>query len=90
MFNLSTLVNWKELSIRKQKLVDKANLRENRNRVDYDYKINDEVYIKKEGIFRKLDSPKLGPFQITEVVVLAFSPYVEILLLFISHQKVRF
>ena len=39
MFNLSTLVDWKELSIRKQNLVDKANLRENRNRVDYDYQI---------------------------------------------------
>ena len=67
MFNLSTLVDWKELSIRKQNLVDKANLRENRNRVDYDYQINDEVYIKREGIFRKLDNPKLGPFQITDI-----------------------
>ena len=34
LFNLNTLVNWKELSIRKQKLVDKANLRENKNRID--------------------------------------------------------
>ena len=67
MFNLSTLVDWKELSIRKQNLVDKANLRENRNRVDYDYQVNDEVYIKREGIFRKLDNSKLGPFQITDI-----------------------
>ena len=66
-FNLSPLVDWKELSIRKQNLVDKANLRKNRNRVDYDYQINDEVYIKREGIFRKLDNPKLGPFQITDI-----------------------
>ena len=29
IFNLTTLVNWKELSVRKQTLVDKENLREN-------------------------------------------------------------
>ncbi len=32
MFNLSALINWKDLSLRKQKLVDAANLRENRKR----------------------------------------------------------
>ena len=32
MFNLSTLVNWKELSIRKQALVDKNTLRENKKK----------------------------------------------------------
>ena len=30
MFNLTTLVNWKELSLRKQRLIDKANLNENK------------------------------------------------------------
>ena len=67
MFNLTTLVNWKELSIRKQSLVDKANLRENSKRVDYDYQVDDLVYITKDGIFRKLNCPKMGPFPITEV-----------------------
>ena len=43
-----------------------ANLRENRNRIDYDYSVGQQVYIVKDGIFRKLDSPKLGPFAITE------------------------
>ena len=67
MFNLKTLVNWKDLSLRKQKLVDKANLQENKNRVDYDFQVGNKVYIKKEGILRKLDTPKLGPFEITDV-----------------------
>ena len=67
MFNLSTLINWKELSLRKQKLVDKANLDENKKRLDYDYQIDDQVYITKDGTFRKLDCPKQGPFPITEV-----------------------
>ena len=29
LFNLKALINWKELSIKKSKIVDKANLREN-------------------------------------------------------------
>ena len=67
MFNLATLVNWKELSLRKQTLVDKANLRENKSRVDYDYKVGDLVYVTKDGIMRKLEVPKLGPFAITDI-----------------------
>jgi len=66
LFNMKALVNWKALSIHKQKLMDKANLRENRNRIDYDYSVGQQVYIVKDGIFRKLDSPKLGPFAIPE------------------------
>lgn len=67
MFNIKSLVNWKELSIKKQALVDKANLRENQKRVDYDYQVDNKVYIIKDGIYRKLDAPKLGPFRITDV-----------------------
>ena len=67
MFNLPTLINWKDLSICKKKLVDASNLRENTHRVDYDYQVDDHIYIKKDGIFCKLDSPKLGPFRITDI-----------------------
>ena len=67
MFNIQTLVNWKELSLRKQKLVDKTNLRENKNRVDFDFQVGNKVYIKKDGVIHKLGSPKLGPFEITDV-----------------------
>ena len=67
MFNLSTLVNWKDLSIRKQALVDKNTLRENRKRIDYDYQIDDLVYVTKDGIFSKLESPKKEPYPVTEV-----------------------
>ena len=67
LFNMKALINWKALSIRKQQIVDKANLRENKNRVDYDYSPGQQVYIIKDGVFRKLHGPKLGPFPITEV-----------------------
>ena len=67
MFNLAAIVNWKALAAKKQKLVDKANLRENHNRVDYDYQPGQQVYVKIDGIQRKLDSPKSGPYLITDV-----------------------
>ena len=67
IFNLKSLINWHAMSLNKQKLVDKANLRENINRIDYDYQVGQRVYIKKDGIYRKLDGPKLGPYEITQV-----------------------
>ena len=67
LFNISTLVNWKALTLNKQKSVDRAKLRENRGRVDYDYQVGQPVYVIRDGIFRKLESPKFGPFPITDI-----------------------
>ena len=47
--------------------MDKANLRENKNRIDYDYAVGHKVYIKNDGVQRKMDCPKEGPFEITEL-----------------------
>ena len=55
------------MSLKEQVLVDKANLRENKKIIDYDYQLDDLVYVIKYDIFRKLDSPKHGPYPITEV-----------------------
>ena len=67
LFNLSTLVNWEAIVPGRQQSVDKANLRENRNRVDYDYQVGQRVYVIRDGIFHKLDGPKFGPFPITDI-----------------------
>ena len=67
LFNLKALINWNKLSIKKQKLVDKTNPRENKNRIDFDYKIGQKIYIKNDGVQRKMDYPKEGPFEITDV-----------------------
>ena len=50
----------------KQKIVDKANLRENKNRIDYDYAVDQKVHIKTQ---RKMDYPtkEEDPFEITNV-----------------------
>ena len=67
IFNIKTIVNWKEVSLRKQAQVDRDNQRENKKRVDHDYQVGEQVYITKDGIYRKLDGPKTGPYPITNI-----------------------
>ena len=67
LFNISSLVNWKAISTSRQQSVDKANLCENRKRVDYYYQVGQQVYVIRDGIFRKLEGPKFGPFPITDI-----------------------
>ena len=67
IFNLSTVVDWKAITARKQAQVDRDNLRENANRVSHDYAIGDQVYVKIDGIKRKLDNKKRGPYRITQI-----------------------
>ena len=67
LFNIASMVNWKELSLRKQTQVDQSNARENSKRVDFDYEVGQQVYIRSDGINRKMDQPKSGPYQITHV-----------------------
>ena len=66
--NLKSVINWKETSSRKQKQVDLDNIRENRNRIDYDYpRIGQQIYVIRDKIHCKLDGPKKGPYTITDV-----------------------
>ena len=67
IFNIKTILNWKEVSLRKQAQVDRDNQRENKKRVDHDYQVGEQVYITKDGIYRKLDGPKTGPYPITNI-----------------------
>ena len=67
IFNLKSLINWKVVSARKQQTVDKANLRENSKRIDFDYEVGQKAYIVRDKPYRKLDGPKQGPFRITDV-----------------------
>ena len=67
IFNMKALINWKAISLKKQMSTDKSNLRENSKRIDYDYTVGQQVYIVRDKPYRKLEGPKLGPFEITEV-----------------------
>ena len=61
------LINWKAISLKKQMSTDKSNLRENSKRLDYDYSVGQKVYIVRDKPYRKLDGPKLGPYEITQL-----------------------
>ena len=52
---------------KKQKRIKYDNIRENSKRATHDYKVDEYVYILKDGQYRKLEGDKQGPFQITEV-----------------------
>ena len=69
VFNLSTVIDWKAITARKQaQEVDQDNLHENANQVSHDYDIGHQVYIKAvDGIKRKLNNKKRGPYRITQV-----------------------
>ena len=59
--------NYNEMWAKKEKRINYDNVRENSKRAYHDYKVNEYVYIIRDGQYRKLEGDKQGPFQITEV-----------------------
>ena len=56
LFDIPYLADWHKIGENRQKLTDQNTLRENKVRVDYDYKVNEKVLIAKDGILRKTES----------------------------------
>ena len=67
ILNMSYVANWHEITNKKQIDSDKSNLRENNRRIDYDYQIGQKVFVTSTDIKCKLDDPKEGPFEITNI-----------------------
>ena len=59
--------NWAKMWQRKQNIINYNNKRENSRRVSHDYEVGQYAYILRDGIYRKLEGDKLGPFRITQV-----------------------
>jgi len=59
--------DWARIAQRKQERINENNLRENRTRLKYDYKVGEKVLLNKPGIRNKLSSPRTGPYVITKV-----------------------
>ena len=64
---ISIKANWERIKERKQLEINRNNARENKDRIDHTYEVGDKVYLRKEGIQRKLSSPRDGPYKITAV-----------------------
>lgn len=47
MLNITHQANWEFIRARKQEIINKNNIKENKTRIPYKYKVGDKVLIKK-------------------------------------------
>ncbi len=56
LFDILFIADWQQIGEHRQQLTDLNNARENKGRIDYDYKVGRKVLVRKEGILRKSES----------------------------------
>jgi hypothetical protein len=56
LFNIPFITDWKQIGEHRQHQTDLGNACENKTRVDYDYKVGEQVLICNDGILRKAES----------------------------------
>ena len=56
LFDIPFIADWKQIGEFRQRITDRSNERENKTRVDFDYKVGEKVLIRKDGILRKAES----------------------------------
>jgi hypothetical protein len=56
LFNIPFITGWQKIGEHRQSLTDLNKARENKGRIDYDYKVGQKVLVRKEGILRKSES----------------------------------
>lgn len=59
--------NWAQIALRKQEVINKSNSKENKKRLEHEYKVGDKVLLEKGGIQPKMAAPREGPYRITKV-----------------------
>jgi hypothetical protein len=67
LFDVPFIADWNKIGEYRQRQTDLGNERENKTRVDYDYKVGEKVLIRKDGILRKAESKWTEPWTITTV-----------------------
>jgi hypothetical protein len=56
LFDIPFIADWQKIGEHRQQLADLNNARENKGRIDYDYKVGQKVLLRKEGILRNAES----------------------------------
>ena len=56
VFDIPFIADWQKIREHRQRLTDLNNARENKGRIDYDYKVGQKVLQRKEGILRNAES----------------------------------
>ena len=67
LYDLAFTVNWNDLKGKKLQRRRANNEQENRRRIKYNFKINDEVMLERNTLQRKMNPLRDGPFTITKV-----------------------
>jgi hypothetical protein len=63
LFDIPFIADWKQIGEFRQHTTDCRNERENKTRVDFNYKVGDKILIRKDRILRKAESIwKIEPF----------------------------
>jgi hypothetical protein len=76
LYNILFVADWKQIGDYRQHQTDCSNKRKNDKRVDYDYKVGDEILIRKDGILRKAESIwKKEPWIITTLHTMELSGF---------------
>jgi transposase InsO family protein len=67
ILNTKFEANWAMIKDRKQKLIDLNNQRENRSRINYNYKVEDKVLYKNKTTAKFGEDPWQGPFVVKRI-----------------------
>jgi hypothetical protein len=68
LFDIPFLADWNKIGEYRQRQTDRNTARENKSRVDWDYKVGGKVLIRKDGVLRKGETKyQREPWTITEV-----------------------
>jgi hypothetical protein len=68
LFDIPFIADWQKIGEHRQQLTNLNNARENKGRIDYDYKVGQKVLLRKEGILRNAESRwHKNPWLITSV-----------------------
>jgi hypothetical protein len=68
LFDIPFIADWKKTGEHRQQLTDPYTARENKGRIDHDYKVGQKILVQKDGILCKAESRYLkDPWMITSV-----------------------
>ena len=67
LFNMKKVINWRLITENKRKQIVRDNIRENTERIPYQYQVGDEVLRIKRGVQRKYSKSKSNPYRIKKV-----------------------
>ncbi len=68
LFDIPFIANWQKIGEHRQQLTDLNNACENKGKIDYDYKVDQKVLLRKEGILCNTESRwHMNPWLITSV-----------------------